>query len=139
MALLTAAEYPAIRAAIDVSLDAVALPDAMIALSIYAPAAEAEVLRQDPAAESRTGDALRRSRDAAVFYAAERLVLRLPQIIREQVSADQGYQRQFPDPAALAADLRRRGDEAIALAMGAAAIARIYPVAFAAAAGRRGW
>lgn len=105
MPLLTSTDYPSIRAAIDISLTATDLPDATIALDIFIGAAMREVLSRDPEAESRTGDDLARVKAAAVYLTAARLIVTLPQILRE-TDLDTTYQRQAVDVAARAAELR---------------------------------
>ena len=72
-ALLTATHYPAIRAALEVTLTSKELPDAVIALDIYLAAAIAEVLARDPLAESRTGAALTHVTNAGVLICAAQL------------------------------------------------------------------
>jgi hypothetical protein len=105
VALLTTAEYPAIRAAIDVSLDSAALPDATIALGIYAGAAELDVISRDPLALSRTGAELAHVTNAAIYFCAARLIVALPQILRETF-ADHSYERGQTDIAQRAGELR---------------------------------
>jgi len=112
MALLSAADYPAIRAAIDVSLTARVLPDSVIGLPIYVDAAEAEVLARDPLAESRTGAALQHVTNAAVLLTAALLAPALPGYTAEDFS-EYSYQRKT-DWATRAAELRKRAEAELA-------------------------
>ena len=64
MALIDAAQYPAVRAALDKSITENELPDTHIQQPIFLPAAEAVVLALVPDAASRTGDDLARIKRA---------------------------------------------------------------------------
>lgn len=112
MALITATHYPAVRAALDVSLTAQVLPDATIALSIYHGAAEAEILARDPLAATRTGDELQHIQNAAVLLTAALLAAAMPAYTAETFS-DYSYQRKV-DWAARAAELRKRAEAELA-------------------------
>lgn len=137
MSLLSASDYPAIRAALDVSLKATALPDAVIALPIYQGAAESEVLARDPEAENRSGAALQRVVNAAIFLTAAYLASALPTITAETVGR-YSYQRDT-DWGARAAELRQRADAELAAVLTPDAAARpLPPGMFAVASGRRG-
>jgi hypothetical protein len=105
MAILTSTEYPAIRAAIDITLTTDDLPDSIIALPIYAAAADQDVLARDPLAESRTGAALQHVKNAATYFCAARLILALPQFTQER-EGEQQYTRQSVNVADRAAELR---------------------------------
>lgn len=109
MSLLTSADYDSVRAALDALLDCETLPDDVIALDLYAGAAERAVLARDPLAETRTGSALARVRAAAVLYAASYLAPVVPQLTSERF-ADYSYSRNGQDWAKLAASLRARAD-----------------------------
>jgi predicted nucleic acid-binding protein len=74
VSLIGVGEYPAVRAALDVSLTAAALPDATIALDIFQGAAEREVLDRYPDASSQTGETLLSVIRAAVYLTAANLV-----------------------------------------------------------------
>ena len=112
MALLSAADYPAIRAAIDVSLTARVLPDSVIGLPIYVDAAEAEVLARDPLAATRTGGELQHIQNAAVLLTAALLAPALPGYTAEDFS-EYSYQRKT-DWATRAAELRKRAEAELA-------------------------
>ena len=83
MSLLTSADYPAVRAALDVHLDSTLLPDSIIALNIYQGAAEMEVKRRDPLAETRTGDDATRVRLAAIYLCAAALAPAIPRLVSQ--------------------------------------------------------
>lgn len=138
MPLLTAVDYPEVRAALDVSLTAVDLPDAIIALPIYEPAAEAEVLRRDPAAATRTGTQGQQIHIAAVLLTAALLAPQMPVIVREQDDSTYSVQRQPVDLAALAAQLQQRAIEALAVVLEVDQVTPDRPTFFALASGRRG-
>lgn len=137
MALLSSAEYPAIRAAIDVSLDSALLPDAVIALDLYVGAGQRDVLAIDPAAETRTGDDLLHAKTAAIMFTAARLIGSVPLITREQRDTH-GYTRQEVDPAQRAADLRTLASAEIDAYLDPGDLASDRPTRFAVVSGRRG-
>lgn len=112
MALLSPTDYPAIRAAIDLSLTATELPDATIALDLYSGAAERWVLARDPDAASRTGTDALRVKEAAVLACAALLLPAIP-AIRRETHGDDSYERAIVEPAAAAAGLWSRASAAI--------------------------
>ena len=136
MALLTAAEYPSIRAALDVGLDAVALPDSIIELPIYGGSAELEILRRDPDAYERTGLNKRRVMNAIIYLTAAYLAPAIPKITSETLG-DYSYGRQVVDWTKLAIEMRSRADQELsAVTQGSGTIA--IPSMFGVASGRRG-
>ncbi len=70
MSLIDATHYPAVRAAMDLALDDKMVSDDLIASSIYQGAAEAEVLRLDPLASSRTGGDQTHIQNAVILFTA---------------------------------------------------------------------
>ncbi len=137
MSLLSTSDFPAIRAALDVSLKTTTLSDAVIALPIYQGAAEAEVLARDPLAASRTGAALQHVVNAAIFLTAAYLAPALPALTAETIGK-YSYQRDV-DWTARAAELRARADaELAALLTPATAQKGSPPTMFGVASGRRG-
>jgi len=118
MALLTISDYPAVRAALDISLTSAALPDAIIELDLYAGAATRAIRARDPIAESRTGDDLARVQLAAVLWCAALLVPALPQIASE-THGDDTYRRQTSDPLVFATELRGRAEAELAAVLNA--------------------
>lgn len=73
---LQSSDYPEIRAAIDISLDAGQLPDTIIGLAIYKTAAEQWVAAQT----TYTGT---EARLAAILYCASLIAPQVPAVIRE--------------------------------------------------------
>lgn len=114
--LLPMANYPAVRAALDLGLSTHDLPDATIELPIYKGAAERDVKAIDPDAESRTGDELEKAQNAAIYFCAARLA---PSVVRltslSVQTRDVSYQKQTFDPEEKAAELIRRAKEEMGL------------------------
>ncbi len=134
---LTSVHYPAIRAAIDVTLTAELVPDAVIALDVYVGAATRAVQARDPLWATRTGDDAIRLTTAAILLTAAALAPAVPQIVSERWG-DQTYQRQPADMHALAAALRARADAALATVLAPSDAASDRPTMFTLASGRRG-
>lgn len=137
MALIGPADYPAVRAAIDVTLDSSSLPSEIIALPIYQGAAEADVLARDPQAATRQGDEQIRIRSATVYLTASYLIQALPQITHQNF-AGYSYQRSQQDPAKRAAELRALGLSHIDGLTGQVQPPTPYPTFFRRASGGRG-
>lgn len=112
MALLNSADYPAIRAAIDVSLDAATLPDSVIAMDINAGAADREVKARVPNAEAQTGDNFQRCRSAAIWLTAANIAPALPLLTAEGQDG-YSYTRQSRDMERLAQTLREKALDAL--------------------------
>ncbi len=139
MAILSAADYPAIRAALDVSLNAQLLPDATIGQDIFVGAAEAELLRRVPDAASRTGDDLKRVKRALVWLTAALLAPSVVRITSLSVQTrDLSYSRQTFDPDEKAAELRSRAESEIAMLLTPGEATPSLPTVFTVAAGYRG-
>lgn len=136
-ALLTSFDFPSIRAAIDVSLDAETLPDTIIDLDLYAGAAMRDVLARDPLAESRSGAELLRAKSAAVLFAAARLIGSLPQVFKE-TRADHSYERDKIDSSARAAELRALAEAELASYLDPGDLTSTRPPFFRLAHGYRG-
>lgn len=98
---LTSAQWPEVRAVIDISLDSSALPDATIALGSFQGAAEAEVKAALPNWASYT-DAnsaeYQRTQRAAIYLIAARISRSLPALTSETFG-NYRYQLQVADPA----------------------------------------
>lgn len=140
MAILSGTDYPAIRAAIDVSITPNDLKDAVIGLDIYVGAAERELLDRVADAASKTGDDLKRVKAALVYLTAARLCPAVVRITSQSMTArDLSWSRETFDPEERAADLRAKAEREIAelLTPEEATIAR--PTMFMVAPGRRGW
>lgn len=86
MAILSSADYPAIRALLDVNLDTTLLPDATIALAPFVGAAELEIARRDPSAATRTGDEATHIKLAAILLAAAYLAPSVPRLVSSSMS-----------------------------------------------------
>lgn len=137
MALLSEADYPAIRAAIDVSLDSALLPDSVIALDLYIGAGQRDVLAIDPDAETRTDDALLHAQTAAILFTAARLCGAVPQITLERFP-DHEYRRQDVDANARASALRTLAEAELDAYLDPGDMVSDRPTRFALASGRRG-
>ena len=137
MTILDASDYPAIRAAIDLSLDSTALPDDVIALPIYLLAADLEVKARDPLWATRADDELALLTNAAIYLTAARIAPAIPRL-QGETFGDYRYQLQAVDWEARAAWLRNQAAEALDtyLAVGDTTIDR--PTRFAVARGCRG-
>ena len=139
MAILTSLDYPAVRAALDVNLNAQSLPDATITQDIFLGAAESDVLRRVPEAESLTGDDLARVKRAAVWLAAAYLAHSVVRITSMSVQTrDLSYSRQTFDPDEKAAELRARAEREFGMLLAPTAVTPGRPTMFTLAAGRRG-
>jgi len=94
--ILTSADYPAIRAALHTSITDTILPDATIALDIYQGAAEAEIVRRDPDALTRTDDELTHIENAAVLLTAAFLAPAV-ELVQSEYIPGGGYRYQRPE------------------------------------------
>lgn len=139
MAILTALDYPAIRAALDVGLNATQLPDATIAQSIFLGAAEDELLRKVPGAATMTGDDLARVKRALVWLTAAYLAHSVVRLTSVNIQTrDLSYSRQTFDPDAKAAELRTRAGVEVAALVTPSATVPARPTMFTLAGGGRG-
>lgn len=142
MAILQAADYPAIRAALDVDLNAQALPDAVISQDIFLGAAEAELLERVPDAADKTGDDLKRVKRALVWLTAAYLAHSVVRITSMNIQTrDMSYSRQAFDPDEKQAELRRRAEVEIGALLeqsGSDVTSYDTPTFFAVARGYRG-
>ena len=139
MAILTALDYPAIRAALDVSLNAQQLPDATIAQDVFLGAAEADLLRRVPTAAAMTGNDLARVKRALVWLTAAYLAPSVVRITSLSIQTrDLSYSRQTFDPEAKARELRSRAEGEIGMLVSPAAATPARPTMFTLATGGRG-
>jgi hypothetical protein len=124
MAFLTVAEFPAVRAAIDISLDASALPDEVVGLPTYAGEAERWVLAADPASVlyAPGTDQYDAAKAAAIFACAAMLAQAVPILTGETWGQAYRYTRKDVDLATLEAALWDRARTALARASGAAQV-----------------
>lgn len=137
MALLTSADYVAIRAMIDITLDSTTLPDAIIALDAYLGAGMRDVLALDPTAESRSGAELQHAQTAAILFTAARLVGALPQLTRESFG-NHSYDRKAVNATDRAAELRALASAELDAYLDTGDATSDRPTFFTVASGRRG-
>ena len=139
MAILSAGDYPAIRAALDVGLNAQQLPDATIAQGIFVEAAEAELVKKVPTAATMTGTDLARVKRALVWLTAAYLAHSVVRLTSLSVQTrDLAYSRQTFDPDEKAAELKARAQGEIGMLLTPVESAVGRPTAFTLATGRRG-
>jgi hypothetical protein len=135
--LLTSADYPAIRAMIEIGLDATTLPDTIIALDAYIGAGMRDVLAIDAFAETREGTDLLHATTAAILFTAARLIGALPQIVKETFP-DHSYERNRVDASARAAELRGQASAELDAYLDPGDTASDRPTFFTVARGYRG-
>lgn len=88
MAIISVVEYPAVRAAVHYRLTSKRLPDDFIALPIFAPEAELDLLALLPNAETFTGTRLSRAKNVVIYWTAARLVPSIPQVTSHSFLGD---------------------------------------------------
>jgi hypothetical protein len=140
MSIITSADYPEVRAALDTELNVQVLPDAIIAQSIYHGAAEQDVLDLDPNAESRTDETeIAREKRACIYFCAARLAAAIIRITSISVQArDISYSKPTFDPEQRAAELKAMAEEEIAAILTPSETSPQRPTMFAVASGYRG-
>ncbi len=139
MAILTSADWPAVRQAVHVSMDTNLLPTATIAMNIYSGAADRDVLKLDPDAESRTGEDENRVTRAAIFYCAARLCSVVDWFLNLSTTArDLRYSRQLSPAEQRANELRGMAVEEINAILFPDATAQSMPRMFTKVTGIRG-
>lgn len=138
MALISGPDYDMVRKAIDVSLTAATVPDAVIALPIYQGAAERAVISVVPTAQAivdANGPDALRIKAATSLLVAALLVDRIPHVVRESLIGN-SIEVQRIDLSALESSLRRQAADELAVITGDAALT--LPVQFTVARGNRG-
>lgn len=138
MALLSAANYAEIRAALDVSLNDLQLPDAIIAYDMYAGRGQRQVLAAIPTAESLAGDDLLRARNAAMFYTAAFIAPAIPNIVSKSMGGERAIQFDI-DWEARADGLRAAAAEELAAIQAPEEDAPNAPTLITRVSGRRGY
>ena len=88
MALITTAEYPSVRFAIDFRLNSIVMPDDIIAQPIFVVEAELDVLAILPQAASFTGTSLTRVKNAVIYLTAIKMIPSVPQLIDQSIFGD---------------------------------------------------
>lgn len=115
MPILTVADYPAIRATIDVTFSKTDLPDDVIKLDIYSGAADDDVISRVSDAESKTGDDAKKVKRAAILFCAARLI---PAVFQaESVTTntrDLNYSKPTFDPVKRKAELIEMAEDQLA-------------------------
>jgi hypothetical protein len=142
--LVTTAQYPAVRAAIDVTLTTDEVPDGVIGLTIFAGKAERDAIARATngvaIVASTSGDDFDRLRDVAILLCAALLVPALPQLTSESVGqADYSYRVQGVDPLKRAAQLRAEATALLATLNGTYGIPTQFTLATGGRAQRTGY
>lgn len=138
MTLITSADYPDVRRALDASLDATTLPDAAIASPVYQGQAELDVLARYPDAAAATGTAALQVKIATILLTAAYMAPAVPLIVREQ-DKDYSYQRQAIDWLDAQERLRARAEQVLSGLAGETVTSGDFAgVLFARASGCRG-
>jgi hypothetical protein len=116
MAILDSVDYPAIRAALDITLGTTSLPDETIEQSIFLGAAESQILQQDPQAETRTGTAREHVRNAAILLCAALIAGSMVSRVTTESLPGGGYSHGRPavDWTKRAEELRGRSEQELA-------------------------
>lgn len=142
MPILTTADFPSVRAALDLSLDILALPDATIALPIFQGSGESLVVLRcqgaNPPIDLSGGSGTpQQAKNAAIYYTAGYLAPALPQLSMESYT-EYRYQRETFDRDEMAARCFARGDEELDQLLAASSPTAERAPAFALAHGTRG-
>jgi hypothetical protein len=137
MPILASADYQEIREQIDISLDALALPDAVVGRDAYAGAAMREVIARDPLAESRTGADGARVRLAAIYLTAARLCPAVP-ALQSETHGETTYRRMAFDATKRAEELRSLAESELSAVLEPGDATPYRPTMFGLASGRRG-
>lgn len=127
------ADCDLVRAVLDTSLTAVALPNATITLDVYLGAAEREVKARDTDWASRTGDEATALKSAVAYLTAARIAPALPQIV-DAKDGQLSRRLQERDMLALAAALRGHADAELQTLV----VDDVRPTMFSRASGSRG-
>lgn len=137
--LLREEDAEVIRQVIDTELGTNQLPSDTIWLDIYAGAAERDVLAVISDAESKTGNDLKRCRNAAIYFCAARLVPAVARHLTVTVqSRDMSYSRQAMDIEKRMTELRAMADKELQAVATPNDDTPRLPTMFARAAGVRG-
>lgn len=135
--LLSPSDWSAVRAALDITLTSVQLPDATIALDIFSGKAMREVEARVADATTLTGDDEIAVTNAAVFLTASFIAPSLPALTQGRGQNLQ-WQRKGVDWNQRARDLREQAEAEIAGLLEPSSADAYRPTMFARARGRRG-
>lgn len=135
--LLSSSDWPAVRAALDVTLTDTSLPDTVIEKDIFSGRAMREVVARVEDAVTLTGDDELTVTAAAVFLTASFLAPSLPALTAGR-SQNLQWQRVGVDWEQRARDLREEAEALIADLLEPAEAAPYRPTMFARASGTRG-
>lgn len=135
--ILSTSSWPAVRAALDVSLNDRQLPDATIGLDIYSGRAVREITARVENATTLTGSDELKVIAAAVFLTAANIAPAMPSIMRAE-SQHLAVQRKEVDWSKRAAELRQAAEEELADLLEPDTAVAYRPTMMARARGRRG-
>lgn len=110
-------EYPAIRAAIDITMTDLLIPDRIIELPIFLAQSRIWLAQKIVTVTSPTDDQKKAFTNAVIYYCASLLIPSVPQILQEQHANNQSYQRSSMNWDAKAADLRSKAELAVSEAI----------------------
>jgi hypothetical protein len=113
---ITSQDYPAIRSALDLSIDTEVIPDSVIEQATNLAAAEQEIKERDPSWQTRPAVGQSHLKNAAVYLVAARIAPSIPDITREKRGQNQEYQREAVDWLARAAWLKGEATREISAA-----------------------
>ena len=138
MPILTSANYPAVRAAIDISLNPSVVPDATLDLPIYRDAAEAEITDRlgTTAYDDLTAPQQAAVTRAAIYLCAALLMPAVPQLLDKQLG-DARVRRKDFDVVATVQRLRDLAADELAFVPGDTAPPSAIPTMFTLAPGGR--
>lgn len=127
-----------VRAAIDVSLAAQNLPNAVIELDIYKGRAIRTIQARDPDYATRTGAAAAHLNTAADLLTASKAVFVVPAVKAQTFAQNQGYTREALDPEVVSARLIAEAEDELNEVLTPGDDPDVMPTMFTLACGRRG-
>ncbi len=94
--IITSADYPSVRAALDVTLDSTTMPDSIIALDIYEGVAETDVMAADPLWRTHLqdpgpGGAGQHVMNAVIYHVAALLAMGMANNVDSEALPGGGY------------------------------------------------
>jgi hypothetical protein len=115
--ILDTSDWAAVRAALDIELDATVLPDATIELSIFQGEAENRFLTRVAGANPAVDLTSQESKNACIYYLAAMLSPQLSRYTMEQFGDSRSMSNQV-DWMMLGSILMNRGDEIVDVLLG---------------------